>query len=70
MQRQKKQCLLLTFSNMKRIAIIVTMLVGCIIYPNIVEAQKVKDAFVLVDVSGSMKYPQINSEAISDPDLC
>lgn len=39
------------------------VLVGCLIHPIIVEAQKVKDAFVLVDVSGSMKYPQINSEA-------
>lgn len=48
---------------MKRIVIIVMALVGCLIHPNIVEAQKVKDAFVLVDVSGSMKYPQINSEA-------
>lgn len=48
---------------MKRIVIIVMMLVGCLIHPNIVEAQKVKDAFVLVDVSGSMKYTQINSEA-------
>lgn len=48
---------------MKRIVIIVMALVGCLIHPNIVEAQKVKDAFVLVDVSGSMKYTQINSEA-------
>ena len=48
---------------MKRIVIIVMTLVGCLIHPNIVEAQKVKDAFVLVDVSGSMKYTQINSEA-------
>lgn len=48
---------------MKRIAIIVMALVGCLIHPNIVEAQKVKDAFVLVDVSGSMRYTQINSEA-------
>lgn len=39
------------------------VLVGCLIHPNIVEAQKVKDAFVLVDVSGSMKYTPINSEA-------
>lgn len=38
-------------------------LVGCLIHPNIVEAQKAKDAFVLVDVSGSMKYTPINSEA-------
>lgn len=48
---------------MKRIVIIVMALVGCLIHPNIVEAQKVKDAFVLVDVSGSMRYTQINSEA-------
>lgn len=48
---------------MKRIVIIVMTLVGCLIHPNIVEAQKVKDAFVLVDVSGSMKYTQINFEA-------
>lgn len=48
---------------MKRIVIIVMTLVGCLIHPNKVEAQKVKDAFVLVDVSGSMKYTQINSEA-------
>ncbi len=48
---------------MKRIAIIVLVLVGCLIHPNVAEAQKVKDAFVLVDVSGSMKYTQINSEA-------
>lgn len=48
---------------MNRIVIIVMALVGCLIHPNIVEAQKVKDAFVLVDVSGSMKYTQINSEA-------
>lgn len=39
------------------------MLIGCLIHPIIAEAQQVKDAFVLVDVSGSMKYPQINSEA-------
>lgn len=48
---------------MKKLAIIVMVLLGCIIHPDIVEAQKVKDAFVLVDVSGSMKYGQINSEA-------
>lgn len=48
---------------MKRIVIIVMALVGCLIHPNIVEAQKIKDAFVLVDVSGSMRYTQINSEA-------
>lgn len=48
---------------MKRIGIIVMVLVGCLIRPIGAEAQKVKDAFVLVDVSGSMRYPQINSEA-------
>lgn len=39
------------------------VLVGYLIHPNIVEAQKVKNAFVLVDVSGSMTYTPINSEA-------
>lgn len=48
---------------MKRIAIIVMLLVGCVIHPNMAKAQKVKDAFVLVDVSASMKYSHINSEA-------
>ena len=48
---------------MKRVAFIVMMLVGCLIHPNEAKAQSIKDAFVLVDVSGSMKYPQINLEA-------
>lgn len=48
---------------MKRIAFIVMMLVGCLTHPNEAKAQSIKDAFVLVDVSGSMKYSQINSEA-------
>lgn len=39
------------------------MLIGCLVHHNTAEAQKVKDAFVLVDVSGSMKHAQINSEA-------
>ena len=48
---------------MKRIATIIMLLLGCLIQPYAVKAQKVKDAFVLVDVSGSMKYSQINTEA-------
>lgn len=48
---------------MKKIVIIVIALLRCFISPNIAEAQNVKDAFVLIDVSGSMRYTQINSEA-------
>lgn len=47
---------------MKRIAIIVMMLIGCLIHPNIVKANEIKDAFVLVDVSGTMRHAP-NSEA-------
>lgn len=38
------------------------MLVGCLIHPNEAKAQSIKDAFVLVDVSGTMKHAP-NSEA-------
>lgn len=48
---------------MKRLFFILMLLVGYLVYPNTAMAQK--DAFVLVDVSGSMKYSQINNEAKS-----
>lgn len=48
---------------MKRLVIIAMMLVGCLIHPNATGAQQIKDALVLVDVSGTMKYSQINDEA-------
>lgn len=48
---------------MKRVAIIFMVLLACLIHPIITNAQKVKDAFVLVDVSGSMKHSHINQEA-------
>lgn len=46
---------------MKRLFFILMLLVGCLVYPNTAMAQK--DAFVLVDVSGTMKHQQINNEA-------
>ncbi len=48
---------------MKRTVIILMTLLVCMILPSKVDAQKVKDAFVLVDVSGTMKHSQTNSEA-------
>ncbi len=47
---------------MKRIAIIVLVLVGCLIHSTVAEAQSIKDAFVLIDVSGTMRHAP-NNEA-------
>ncbi|WP_297677087.1 hypothetical protein [uncultured Bacteroides sp.] len=48
---------------MRKVVIIFMALVGCLVYPIVIKAQEIKDAFVLVDVSGSMRYAQINQEA-------
>lgn len=48
---------------MKRFVFILMSLIGCMTYPNTATAQRIKDAFVLVDVSGTMRHQQINNEA-------